>query len=93
MGREWRRLWRARLSRARRACVAALSGSCPPVSAELIALIRSTEQPPSPPPGHPERAVPHVPPSPVEQELWADLVGRDRAARHSAGRARRPSRH
>lgn len=73
-----RRMWRMRLRRYAQVCLANLAGRSGPVSPELVELMRSIIEPPCPPPGHPERAVPWAPPTPVEQELWADLLGHGR---------------
>lgn len=54
-----------------------MAGWAGPIPSELIEQMMSLPQPPCTPIGHPERAVPHVPPSPVELELWADLMGHD----------------
>ncbi|MER7913086.1 DUF6059 family protein [Streptomyces sp. NPDC096068] len=34
--------------------------------------------PTGPPPGHPERLCPHLPPTPGERALWDDLTGGSR---------------
>jgi hypothetical protein len=70
--------WRVRLRRYARICLAGLSGRPSRVSADVIDLVRSIAEPPCPPPGHPERAVPEIPPSRVERDLFADLIGHGR---------------
>jgi hypothetical protein len=73
-----RRLWRVRLREFARIYLAGLvglgghAGAVPP---DVMELFGSVADPPCPPLGHPERAVPHVPPTPVEYELWGDLIG------------------
>lgn len=49
----------------------------PSASTELLALMDLMDldaSPPTLPPGHPERAVPGVPPNAVELALWAQLA-------------------
>ncbi|HEU5334126.1 MAG TPA: hypothetical protein VFU73_15205 [Actinocrinis sp.] len=70
-----RQVWLMRLRRYAQLCLANLAGRSGPVSPELVEVMRSIMDPPDLPPGHPERAVPWAPPTPVEQELWADLLG------------------
>ena len=66
------------LRRCARLCLAGMAGLAGPVPSDMDDLASSILEPPCPPPGHPERAVPQVPPSPVERELWADLLGYSR---------------
>lgn len=75
-----RRLRRIRLAlrRCARECMAGMVGLIGHIPDDLVELVSAIPGPPSLPVGHPERAVPDVPPSPVEQELWADLIGHGR---------------
>lgn len=75
-----RRLRRMRLAlrRCTDVCMAGLAGLTGHVPSDLLDQVSAIPYPPCPPIGHPERAVPDVPPSPVERELWADLIGHGR---------------
>jgi hypothetical protein len=63
---------RRRLCRFVHLCLRALAGSSGflvPDPADLIGT-----RPPALPPGHPERLIPHVPPTAQERLLWAQLA-------------------
>lgn len=80
-GMKRRRLWRVRLREFARVYLAAFAGLGAPggaVSPELLDLFASVTEPPCLPAGHPEQAVPHVPPTADEYELWGDLIGHRR---------------